>query len=61
MVSLLRDKTIRYGRLLKRGVGKLSRTRLMLATRVQRRKADRELAESILTRYRETFEILGRE
>jgi hypothetical protein len=58
MVKLLRTKIDR-SMLLFRGSGFRS-GRLFLLTR-RFRPSNKEIAETILTRYRETFEILGRQ
>jgi hypothetical protein len=58
MVKLLRAKIDRGMLLLRRGG--IRSGRLSLLTR-RFRPSNKEIAETILTRYRETFEILGRQ
>ncbi|HSY52503.1 MAG TPA: hypothetical protein VLC46_27125 [Thermoanaerobaculia bacterium] len=59
MVKLLRAKISRGVLMLRRGGMRSRRLSLLVPRRFS--PSNKEIAETILTRYRETFEILGRQ
>lgn len=59
MVTVLRNRTLRGFRMLR--VRAKSKQRELMQVRAFTRQGHKRGAEEILTRYRETFEILGRQ